>query len=272
MPEGGWNYSNPRKCLINCCLPAIEPWSWWALWSWAAWMDSSQSSFVARGFWSWILRGSCNMARALCGSIVLPCMYTSLIWSLAWLLRISQLLGSACKALLWWSHKSHAMSQSFLISLEVQHLLDLWVQMWDQYCSCSKCHDMASQPSMSLSHPIFVWSATGCMANWGAVLGGLFEYQAWRPLRRASDIASEVFWSWSHCLSASREELHFSAADGAGHWIMCSLSSRGQSHHGQLADDQKCQHCMFLLWAKWPDTNLLTQDVYDVREFLTLLG
>jgi len=153
------------------------------------------------------------------------------------------------RALLWWSHISHAMFHNFLISSAIHCLLDLHWHHCSQYASCVAHQSKLSQPSRATSHPI---SSCFC-TNSEVFVCGLLLHQACNSMISSSVNCGSNCSACIHSLRCFRVSFHFFVAALCRHWMIWGLSSFSWPHHGHWSINHWCHLTMFLLWAKWPD-------------------
>jgi len=134
------------------------------------------------------------------------------------------------------------------MSADVHLLLDMHDCTWLQVLSCWLLQYWDSHLLSSLSQPIQV-----CLSS--ISVEGVLE-SVWVPLdhasrwdNRVSHTTGSVPRAHSHCFSLSRLMVHCCLAPGAGHCMMCCLSSIFSWHQGHCAKDLCPLCCMFSLCA-----------------------
>jgi len=212
------------------------------------WTDSSHNCFNSRVYWRTVFFSVLNRCSVSCESCYALPSYAQFIWSLAAEWRICCWSGPpAWSSLFLWSHISQDMSHSFWMSADVHCLLDLWDCTWLQIFSCWFHQYCKIHPSNSLSQPMRV-----CSSPHGVdvhVLGWLPPAHAARWVSRVSHTFGSVPCALSHCFKFSKLVVHCCLALGAGHCMICCLSSVSSWHQGHF--DEVCcpHHCMFFPWA-----------------------
>jgi len=146
------------------------------------------------------------------------------------------------RALFHWSHMSHTMFHSFLMSSKVQHQLDFLDRICFHVCSCCFIHSQLSHPSQMCCFPIASCSSIGVDSS---SVVGVGEVQFLRYSMSCLQRALSVLSSLSQDSNLFIDFSHHSQAAGVGHISMWCLSSCGSMHLGHWAEDQNHHLCMF---------------------------
>jgi len=223
--------------IMNCCLPWYCPNLWVCQHCCAACTDASCSCFDSRGSWRTVSFSMQIKCRASHGSCWAPLAYTHCICSLTaeWSICCCSRLPE-WSSLLWWSHISQDMSQSFWMSADVHLLLDLWDRTWLQILSCWLLQYCDSHPSSNLSQPIWVCSSSHRVECVLDLVWVLLDH-ALRLVSSVSLTAGSVPCAHSHCFNLFKLMVHCCLAPWAGHCMMCCLSAVSALHQGHCADD-----------------------------------
>jgi len=101
--------------------------------------------------------------------------------------------------------------------------------------------------------------ANCCRATGESCGGDSLFYHACSPVITWVISCGLVCSCFIHTVNVCIVSVHLCWALSCRHWRMCCLSSRGQSHLGQLAKVHCFHWTIFFLWAKWPDICLEAQ-------------
>ena len=147
------------------------------------------------------------------------------IWSMSDFLRK---LSVSCIIPLWWCHKSHTMSQSFL-KRAIVHLQPVrleWIS--ERYLCCISDHCRAIHPSNRHYHPSEDCGSTASLLSFGMSIAGVARsYCQASRWEQTALISGSVSHLSIHVIKLVREELHREEASAWGHFHTYRESSIG---------------------------------------------